>query len=461
MRSSSLFLQAFSFTEFKVLDTWGTLPVLWIKLVTVPVPYLADVIVVQVVDFMVVAALTHLLFWPVVAFWVLSCWNAIPIDKFVVLSAWSACSVLGLFLTVEVGDLLFLRYTFTVYQLVLLDAWSTFSIQSAVLLAILSYDCADVVVVKEIPFNAFKTFASTTLAWSWSTEGVLTCRNAFPWLQGVEIPAFRAFALVVLFGTIRVGLTNGSWNLAFSVDQLEILLAFCTVAVLAGVKTVRRKKIAFLIWVKVISVHTLGTNAVSICEKTIVRQNLALVFLIQSIPVLASETFALGVSLNAILWQRFTVTLLIEVVSWRALIAVACYTVKRNTVRRKNEARTIRNEEVSSSAFSAISIDIAFQAVCGQFSASSFNGQVKSKLALFACIIDKPETSFLGRLTSTIGVKVIELVTFQAYSLIWVTFAVNVILERWGIGFCPVEQWACSVDGISISEGVTVTVKTG
>lgn len=179
MRSSSLFLQAFSFTEFKVLDTWGTLPVLWIKLVTVPVPYLADVIVVQVVNFMVVAALAHLLLWPVVAFRVLSCRNTVPIDKFVVFSAWCACSVLSLFLTVKVCDLLLLRYTFAVHQFVFLDAWSTFAIQSAVLLAILSYDRADVVVVKEIPLNALKTFASTTLTWAWSAERILACGNAF------------------------------------------------------------------------------------------------------------------------------------------------------------------------------------------------------------------------------------------------------------------------------------------
>jgi hypothetical protein len=50
-----------------------------------------------------------------------------------------------------------------------------------------------------------------------------------------------------LFSAIGVGLTNGDLNLAFSIDELEVLFAFCTLAILAGVKTVGRKKIAFFV----------------------------------------------------------------------------------------------------------------------------------------------------------------------------------------------------------------------
>ncbi len=150
------------------------------------------------------------------------------------------------------------------------DTGCTESILIAVFLTVLSNKGADVIVVKEVAYFTFVTFASSTLAFSFLAVWVLSGGDALAFFgEVIEISALDAFGLVVLFSAIKVG-SDGRSNWALSMLKLEILPAFETIPFTVGFQTVLWEQLALSIGIDVVAINTFGTDSVIVGEEATV-----------------------------------------------------------------------------------------------------------------------------------------------------------------------------------------------
>lgn len=171
---------AFAGLESVFWGAWSALSVEGVELFTVRVLAHTDVVVIKVEPVVIVTALAFSLAIPAVTFRVLPSWDTFPVFDFVVFPTGCTRTVLTLLFTVQVDDrILFNRNTLAINNLVIFNAWCTFSIQLAVLFAVLWNYNADSMVIEEVTLFTFDTFSWTALTCSCFTEWVFSCWNTF------------------------------------------------------------------------------------------------------------------------------------------------------------------------------------------------------------------------------------------------------------------------------------------